>query len=118
MAEAVATVLGFGLFVAPAAAGAQGVPIRVLTSTFACRDLSDAIRLGLRMAENDKPAFEALYLQRQAVGACVPLREGTIALLQDSHDEQGLHLVCIEQPGQPACFWSVSPRFGEMPPQR
>ena len=94
---------------------AQGVPISLLRSTFACRNKSDMIRLGLRMAEGDKEGFRQLYMARQETGACVPLRAGTVALLQDSHDEQGLHLVCIKQVEDPACFWSSNPSFGEAP---
>ena len=94
---------------------AQDVSIRVLRSTFACQDMSDMIRLGLRMADGDKEGFRQLYIARQDVGACVPLREGSLALLQDSHDEQGLHLVCLKQAEDPACFWSSNPSFGEAP---
>lgn len=101
--------------VAAGPAVAQGVPIQVLTPTFACRDLSDMIRLGLRMAEGDKAGFLAFYNARQDVGACVPLRAGTIARLEQAHDEQGLHLDCIKQAEDPVCFWLVNPRFAPAP---
>ena len=96
-------------------ATAQGVPIQVLMPTFACRDLSDMIRLGLRMAEGDKAGFLAFYNARQDVGACVPLRAGTIARLEQAHDEQGLHLDCIRQAEAPVCVWTVNPRFVPAP---
>lgn len=107
--------LAAALLLQAGSAMAQGVPIQVLTPTFACRDMSDMIRLGLRMAEGDKAGFLAFYNARQDVGGCVPLRAGTIARLEQAHDEQGLHLDCIKQQEDPVCFWSVSPRFVPAP---
>ena len=104
-----------GLAAPAVAAGPLGVPIQVTRDAFACRDLSDAVRLGLRMADSDKPAFLSFYMERQKAGACESLRNGTIAALFDSHDEQGLHFACIRQPGDDACFWVLDPRFGPAP---
>ena len=105
-------IVALALLAGPAVA--QGVPIQVLAPTFACRDVSDMIRLGLRMAEGDKAGFLAFYNAHQAVGSCVPLWAGTIALLEQAHDEQGLHLDCIKQ-AEAVCFWSVNPLFAPAP---
>ena len=103
--------LAMALVLTTGSAVAQGVPIQVLAPTFACRDVSDMIRLGLRMAEDDKAGFIAFYDAHQAAGDCVPLRAGTIARLEQAHDEQGLHLDCIRQQEDPVCFWSANPRL-------
>ena len=73
------------------------------------------VRLAIRHDEGQKDAFQELYMARQAAGACAPLRAGTIAMLQDSHDEQGFHFDCIKQREDPVCFWSAAVKFGLAP---
>lgn len=97
------------------AALAQGVPIQVIQDGFACRDISDTIRLGLRRLDGNKQGFMDFYMARQAAGTCQPLRNGTIGTLADVHDEQGLHLGCIRQGTDGTCFWALEPRFGPAP---
>ena len=96
-------------------ADADGVPIQVAQDGFACRDLGDMVRAGLRQLDSDKAGFMAFYMAKQATGACQPLRQGTIGTLLDAHDEQGMHFACIKQPGDNACFWALHPRFGPAP---
>jgi hypothetical protein len=99
----------------PAGALAQSVPIQMTQDTFACRDISDTVRLGLRQLDEDKAGFLAFYEAKQAAGACQALRSGTVAELGEVRDEQGLHLACIKEPNEGACYWALNPRFGAAP---
>ena len=96
-------------------ARSEGVRIQATQNAFACRDINDAVRLGLRQLDGDKQGFLAVYNAKQDTGGCQPLRQGALGTLEDVHDEPNLHLVCIRQVGDDACFWAINPRFGPAP---
>ncbi|UDL95523.1 hypothetical protein LGH83_04680 [Lichenihabitans sp. PAMC28606] len=98
-----------------AAIAADGVSIQITRDGFACRDISDTVRMGLRQLADDKAGFMEFYMDRQKTGACMPMGAGVVATLEDVRDEQELHLACIRLPSAPACVWALNPRFGEAP---
>ncbi|WP_131193742.1 hypothetical protein [Lichenihabitans psoromatis] len=98
-----------------AALAADGVPIQITRDGFACFDISDTVRMGLRQLANVKAGFMAFYMDRQKTGDCMPIRSGVIAELKEVRDEQELHLACIKLPLDQTCVWALNPRFGQAP---